>query len=119
MKSSTTAYLLWLAGFGIFGLHRFYLGKYFSGAIWFMSFGLGGIGSLYDLITLREQVNVYNRDIEQAMIRKNLLIHTEVTKRREELELARLERELIREEELRYYEQHDPKNGLYREEDFV
>ena len=72
MKSSTTAYLLWVAGFGILGLHRFYLEKYFTWAIWFMAFGMGGIGSLYDLITLRGQVGEYNRKMEHAMIRKNL-----------------------------------------------
>jgi hypothetical protein len=54
------AYLLWLAGFGAFGLHRFYLGKITSGILWLCTGGMFGIGSLYDLFTLPFQVKEAN-----------------------------------------------------------
>jgi TM2 domain-containing membrane protein YozV len=44
------AYLLWL--FGFFGAHRFYYGKPISGAIWFFTLGLVGIGWLIDLVLI-------------------------------------------------------------------
>jgi hypothetical protein len=35
MKSSGTSYLLWLGSlFGVAGLHRFYLGRPVTGALW-------------------------------------------------------------------------------------
>lgn len=49
-----------MSGFGIFGFHRFYLGKPLSGILWMFTFGLGGIGSLYDLFTLGSQVDEAN-----------------------------------------------------------
>jgi len=55
------AYLLWLcSGFGALGLHRFYLGKIFTGLLWMCTGGLGMIGSIYDLITLPGQVREAN-----------------------------------------------------------
>lgn len=53
MKSSGTAYLLWCAGvFGFCGIHRFYLGKYGTGILYFFTFGLLGIGQLIDLFRI-------------------------------------------------------------------
>lgn len=52
-----TAYLLWLPSvFGIAGLHRLYLGKYISGIIYLFTGGLCGLGTLYDLVTMRSLV---------------------------------------------------------------
>jgi hypothetical protein len=48
----------WLLGFA--GLHRLYLGKYGTGFLWLFTWGLGGIGQLYDLITMRRQVDDAN-----------------------------------------------------------
>lgn len=46
---------------GIFGIHRFYLGKIVSGIIWLLTFGLLGLGYLYDFCTLNTQVDERNR----------------------------------------------------------
>ena len=59
MKSKTTAYIL-LICLGIFGAHRFYIGKFGSGLIYMFTFGLLGIGVLFDLFTLGNQVDIYN-----------------------------------------------------------
>lgn len=45
---------------GLFGIHRFYMGKWVSGLIWLLTGGLFGIGWIYDLLTLNEQVNEVN-----------------------------------------------------------
>ena len=48
--SKTVGYLLWL--FGFTGSHRFYYGKTFTGALWFLTLGLLGIGWLIDLFLI-------------------------------------------------------------------
>jgi TM2 domain-containing membrane protein YozV len=55
----TIAWLL-LTFLGVFGIHRFYLGKWFTGLIWLFTGGLFFIGLLYDLWTLNEQVSEQN-----------------------------------------------------------
>ena len=56
------AYLLWaLCLFGVAGIHRFYSGRYVSGAIWVLTWGLVGIGSLVDLFLIPEMVRASNR----------------------------------------------------------
>jgi TM2 domain-containing membrane protein YozV len=47
---------------GLFGIHRFYLGKWISGVVWLLTGGLFGIGWLYDILTLNEQVSDANLD---------------------------------------------------------
>ena len=46
---------------GIFGVHRFYLGKWITGLIWLFTVGLFGLGILYDYWTLNGQVDDRNR----------------------------------------------------------
>jgi hypothetical protein len=70
MYSVTLAYLLWfLSGFGILGLHRFYLGKYRTGILWCCTGGLFTIGSIYDFFTLAGQVRDANLKNELAALR--------------------------------------------------
>ncbi len=61
MKSVAVTYLLWiLGGFGVLGLHRFYLGRWVSGLIWLFTGGLFFIGALVDLFLIPGQVQVEN-----------------------------------------------------------
>ena len=46
---------------GLFGIHRFYLGKWFSGILYLLTGGLFTVGILYDFWTLNEQVGEVNR----------------------------------------------------------
>lgn len=50
-----------LTFFGIFGLHRFYMGKWISGLVWLLTLGLFFVGILYDYWTLNEQIDEVNR----------------------------------------------------------
>jgi TM2 domain-containing membrane protein YozV len=47
---------------GIFGIHRFYLGKVFTGIVYLCTLGLFGIGILYDFLTLNEQISDINAE---------------------------------------------------------
>jgi TM2 domain-containing membrane protein YozV len=55
----TIAWIL-LTFFGLFGIHRFYLGKWLSGLLYLVSGGLFGVGYLYDYWTLNGQVSERN-----------------------------------------------------------
>lgn len=50
-KSRLVAFLLCYI-FGIFGAHRFYVGKTFTAIIYIFTFGLFGIGMLVDLLKI-------------------------------------------------------------------
>lgn len=52
---------LFLVFLGFFGIHRFYMGKWISGIIWFFTGGFFLLGYLYDMWTLNEQVDSLNR----------------------------------------------------------
>ena len=56
----TVAWIL-LTFLGLFGIHRFYMGKVGTGILWLLTGGLLGLGWLYDLWTLNEQVDQINR----------------------------------------------------------
>lgn len=45
---------------GVLGIHRFYLGKWVTGIIYFFTGGLFLVGWLYDLWTLNDQINEIN-----------------------------------------------------------
>jgi len=46
---------------GIFGIHRFYMGKIITGILYLLTAGLFGIGILWDFLTLNEQISEVNR----------------------------------------------------------
>lgn len=52
-----------LAFLGIFGIHRFYQGKILTGLLYLLTGGLVGVGLLYDLLTLNNQIDELNRAI--------------------------------------------------------
>jgi TM2 domain-containing membrane protein YozV len=57
MRSLKTAYFLQaftLIGFA--GLHRLYMGKVGTGILWFCTWGLFGVGSVYDAVTMARQL---------------------------------------------------------------
>lgn len=54
------AWLL-LTFLGIFGIHRFYLGKWPSGLLYLLTGGIFMLGIIYDYWTLNEQISVINR----------------------------------------------------------
>ncbi|MFP5305028.1 MAG: NINE protein, partial [Gammaproteobacteria bacterium] len=56
------AWLL-LTFLGIFGIHRFYMGKWITGLIYLLTGGLFLIGVLYDYWTLNGQIDEVNRTV--------------------------------------------------------
>jgi len=46
---------------GLFGVHRMYMGKWFTGILYLLTAGLVGLGYLYDYWTLNSQVDALNR----------------------------------------------------------
>ena len=55
----TAAWIL-LTFLGLFGIHRFYMGKWLTGIVYLISGGIFGLGYLYDLWTLNDQVSLIN-----------------------------------------------------------
>ncbi|MFC4992726.1 NINE protein [Rubritalea tangerina] len=45
---------------GLFGIHRFYMGKIGTGILWLLTGGIFGIGYVYDFFTLNEQISLRN-----------------------------------------------------------
>lgn len=57
--SYNVAWIL-LTFFGIFGIHRFYMGKWLSGILYLLTGGLFLIGYIYDFWTLNDQLTILN-----------------------------------------------------------
>jgi len=55
----TVAWIL-LTFLGLFGIHRFYMGKWLTGIVYLLSGGIFGFGYLYDLWTLNDQISLIN-----------------------------------------------------------
>ncbi|RPJ19032.1 MAG: TM2 domain-containing protein [Desulfobacteraceae bacterium] len=47
---------------GVFGIHRFYMGKWFTGIIYLLTGGLFLIGYIYDYWTLNDQLTILNSE---------------------------------------------------------
>jgi TM2 domain-containing membrane protein YozV len=58
-KSYNVAWVL-LTFLGLLGIHRFYLGKWITGTLYFFTVGLFGAGVLYDFCTINGQVRDVN-----------------------------------------------------------
>ena len=63
----TVAWIL-LTFLGFFGIHRFYLGKWLTGIIFLLTGALLGLGYLYDMWTLNEQVSEKNGALLSAAL---------------------------------------------------
>ena len=59
--SYNVAWIL-LTFFGVFGIHRFYMGKWISGII-YLTGGLFLIGYIYDFWTLNDQLTILNGEM--------------------------------------------------------
>lgn len=60
-KDASLAYLLGaLCLIGFAGMNRIYLGKYVTGIIWLLTWGLFGLGLLYDVFTTGSQTREVN-----------------------------------------------------------
>ena len=68
------AYLLWALGmFGFCGIHRLYLGRIGTGILYFLTFGLFGLGQIVDLFLIPDMVREKNYYLqEQAQAHKLL-----------------------------------------------
>jgi TM2 domain-containing membrane protein YozV len=51
---------------GVFGLHRMYMGKWFSGILYLCTGGFFLIGWLFDLWTLNDQISEINKQSRRA-----------------------------------------------------
>jgi len=51
---------------GLFGIHRMYMGKWFTGLIYFLTGAIFGAGYIYDFWTLNDQVSMINMQHEMS-----------------------------------------------------
>lgn len=61
----TVAWLL-LVFLGLFGIHRMYMGKWFTGIVYLLTFGIFGLGYIYDMWTINDQITLLNGEKSQG-----------------------------------------------------
>lgn len=61
----TIAWLL-LVFLGVFGIHRMYMGKWFTGIIYLLTVGIFGLGYIYDMWTINDQITLLNGEKSQG-----------------------------------------------------
>ena len=68
VEGDTNYTLAWvlLTFLGVFGIHRFYQGKWVTGILYLFTVGLFGIGVIYDYWTLNEQISSQNTERSRA-----------------------------------------------------
>lgn len=60
-RNKGTAYALWLFGiFSVCGIHRIYARRYFSGILYFLTFGFFGLGHFIDLFLIPNMIDEEN-----------------------------------------------------------
>lgn len=65
MNNIGTSYVLWLGCLlWIHGLQRLYNGKIFTGLLWMFTFGLFGVGQLFDLLLIPGMVEEHNAKLK-------------------------------------------------------
>lgn len=72
--SKSIAFGLWCIAFiGFAGIHRFYLGKNWTGLLYFLTWGFAGIGLLIDVFRLPQMVEDYNNRlfVENELANRN------------------------------------------------
>jgi TM2 domain-containing membrane protein YozV len=62
----TVAWILHTYVLGLFGAHRFYMGKWGTGLLYLCTGGIFGIGFIYDFFTLNRQVSERNMEMAVA-----------------------------------------------------
>jgi TM2 domain-containing membrane protein YozV len=60
-KVDYTAAWLLLTFLGVLGVHRMYMGKWFTGVLYLLTGGIFLVGYVYDFWTLNDQVTLINR----------------------------------------------------------
>lgn len=74
MYRDSIGYALWCLFFvGLAGVHRIYLGKYGTGILWLLTWGLFGIGQFVDLFRMRSLV-------QDANVRDGYLPHPRIAR---------------------------------------
>jgi TM2 domain-containing membrane protein YozV len=77
-KSRSSAFLLWFGClFGLCGLHRFYLGRYATGTIWLLTFGLLGVGQFVDLFLIDQMVEEENENDPYLRLLRRMLLSSQ------------------------------------------
>lgn len=68
--STTIGYILWI--FGFTGSHRFYYGRPISGTIYFLTFGLLGVGWIVDLFLIPSMARTADRKYREGELDYNV-----------------------------------------------